>query len=269
MSRSSTGPTPYAPINAVLRQLLDGCRSILGEHLIGLYLTGSLAFGDFEPTSSDIDFVAAISRAPDEATVTALRQMHAGLGAGGSGGGDGKEGGTAVPRLEGFYVPLATLRQPEPTIPNQDVFFAEGSRLGEHRLRWDWVIDCYLLREHGVALDGPPPAALIDPISREQLIASVRASLRHDWSQHVDGPEWMRPRTEQAFVVLTMCRAWYVLTCGEFVSKPEAARWAQRHLPPEWAPLIDRALDWRTDATRDDAALRETLRFLQFTLAHS
>jgi len=49
-------PTPYTDINALLRELLAGIRTILGNHLVGIYLEGSLANGDFDE-SSDIDFV--------------------------------------------------------------------------------------------------------------------------------------------------------------------------------------------------------------------
>jgi hypothetical protein len=270
MSDSSLGPTPYPPINALLRQLLDGTRRILGEQLLGLYLSGSLALGDFDPTSSDIDFVAVLTRPPDAVTVAALTQLHATLRTGASGGVEGgSEGSPKTPRMEGFYVPHSTVRQPAPPSAEQDVCFAGWTSFGVRRLRWDWVIECYVVREHGVVLAGPPPAVLFAPISREELMASVRATLVDDWSQQVDSPEWMFPRYEQAFVILTMCRAWYVLTGGLYVSKPEAARWAQQHLPPEWTPLIERALNWRADATCDEDGLRETLRFVRFTLSHS
>ncbi len=261
MSHSCTFPTPYAPINAFLRQFVDDIRSILGNDLVGFYLSGSLAVGDFDPTSSDIDFVAVLSVPPDEVAVTALKRLHDTLGG---------DRGKGIQRLEGFYVPLATVRQHDPTmIPHPAVYFAAGTRFDPCRLRWDWVIECYVLQEHGIIVDGPPPATLIDPISRDQLIESVRATLRHDWSQHIAEPEWMRIRHEQAFAILTMCRALYVLERGELVSKLEAAHWAQRRLAPEWRPLIERALAWRADATLDAAALCETLRFLRFTLSHT
>jgi hypothetical protein len=255
-------PTPYASINTKLLQLLDGARSILGDHLIGLYLSGSLAFGDFDPTSSDVDFVVAISEPLDAMAVAALQRLHEAIGRH-----DGEQGDGAY-WLEGYYAPLATLHRPDPTTTSQ-AYVAEGTRFGLRRLGWDWLLDRYVVREHGVVVDGPAPATLIDPISREQLSAGVRGALRDDWSGQVDGPDWMRSRQEQAFVVLTLCRALYVLDHGEFVSKPAAAEWAQRHLAREWAPLIQRALAWRKDATIDDAALPETLRFLRFTLSQS
>jgi hypothetical protein len=264
MSSATTPPTPYDPINAVLRQLLDGSRAILGERLVGLYLTGSLAFGDFDAPSSDIDFVAALSEPLDAAAVAALAGMHDEMGRR-----SGHHQGEGARRLEGFYVPLAMLRRYDPATSSEQVYFAADSKFRLRPLGWDWVIDCHVLREHGVVVDGPPPATLIEPISREQLVAAVRGTLLHDWSQYAEGADWMRPRGEQAFVVLTMCRALCVLDRGEFVSKPEAASWALCHLAPEWAPLIRRALAWREDATLDDAALSDTLRFLRFALTHS
>ena len=92
-----------------------------------------------------------------------------------------------------------------------------------------------------------------------------------EWQEYFDRPELMRSREYQAFAILTMCRALYALNHGEFVSKLEAARWAEQYLEPEWAPLIRSALAWR-QAWRDeqvdhDATLPDTLRFVRFALS--
>jgi hypothetical protein len=39
--------TPYPDVNAALRYFLTDARTILGNHFIGMYLSGSLALGDF------------------------------------------------------------------------------------------------------------------------------------------------------------------------------------------------------------------------------
>jgi len=49
--------TPYPDVNALLQELLTGVRAILGDHLVGVYLDGSLALGCFEPDRSDVDVV--------------------------------------------------------------------------------------------------------------------------------------------------------------------------------------------------------------------
>ncbi len=47
--------TTYPEIDEILLNILNGIKDILDENLIGLYLFGSLAYGDFNPDSSDID----------------------------------------------------------------------------------------------------------------------------------------------------------------------------------------------------------------------
>jgi Nucleotidyltransferase domain len=42
----------------------------------GLYLTGSVALGDFHPRTSDIDFVAVTATRPEGAAIPALTQVH-------------------------------------------------------------------------------------------------------------------------------------------------------------------------------------------------
>jgi hypothetical protein len=41
-----------------------------------LYLTGSVALGEFRPRTSDIDFVAVTSHRPDAAALAALGRAH-------------------------------------------------------------------------------------------------------------------------------------------------------------------------------------------------
>ena len=61
-----TNPTAYADINQLLELLLSSMQKILGEKLAGLYLNGSLVIGDFDPTISDIDLVAALASDLDD-----------------------------------------------------------------------------------------------------------------------------------------------------------------------------------------------------------
>ena len=43
---------------------------------------------------------------------------------------------------------------------------------------------------------------------------------------------------------MTMCRALYTLKLEEYLSKKQAALWAEKELP-EWSSLIQQALSWR------------------------
>jgi len=251
-----TGPTPYADVNATPRLLLARVRAALGAKLVGLYLYGSLAAGDFDPASSDVDFVAATTAQLDDTELAALAALHEEVAA---------SGGTWGKRLEGAYVPLDALRQHNPR-DMRHPFLSSTTPFGIHELGWDWVINRHTLRERGVIVDGPPPATLIDPITRAELTHAVRMLLRTDWARYLDDPELLRARNYQAFAIFTMCRALYALERGEFVSKSAAATWADQHLEAQWRPLVERARAWRADKMLDDAALPETLRFLRHVI---
>jgi hypothetical protein len=57
----------------------------------------------------------------------------------------------------------------------------------------------------------------------------------------------------------------YTLEHGTVISKPAAGRWAMGHLPPRFAPLIERALAYRLTAQDIPA----TQAFLRYTLERS
>jgi hypothetical protein len=124
----------------------------------------------------------------------------------------------------------------------------------------------YMVQEQGRTLFGPPPTTLIDPISKQEFIQTVK---RH--AERIG--EWAKvagTRPSQAYAILTMCRAWYTCTHGAQVSKRKAAEWAARELP-EWAELIESALQWRAnwrdEAANHAASFPETLRFVQLMRA--
>ena len=249
-------PTPYADINQLLDVLLTRIQSVLGAHLVGLYLYGSLAAGDFDHDTSDIDLVAATSTRLEAHDRESLRALHEEIAA---------QWGRWGTQLEVAYWPLTALRRDD-AADCRHPSVTPTAPFGIHELGRDWVINRYVLREKGITLYGPSPTTLIDPISPEQLVEAVHEDLCQGWRAYLDGPTAMHPRYYQAFVILTLCRALYALECGDFVSKPQAAAWAERTLPAEWIPLIQRALAWRDDETVDEAALPETLRFLRFAL---
>jgi len=68
-----------AEMRALPSLLLGQIHPILGDHLVGFYLVGSLVTGDFDAATSDVDLIAVTSADVDEAEVARLDAMHAGL----------------------------------------------------------------------------------------------------------------------------------------------------------------------------------------------
>jgi hypothetical protein len=253
------GPTGYTDIDALLHYLLTEVRCILVAEFVGMYLYGSLSGGDFDPASSDVDFLVVTAGALPEAMVAALGEMHARIAASGMPWAD---------RLEGSYIPRAAIRRYDPTNNRHPTIGNDWEYgIGEHNETW--VIESAILRERGVTLAGPPSVTLIDFVAPDDLRAAVRVMLRDFWQPLAEGPEpeWLRPRHYQAFAILTMCRALHTLEHGAVPSKPVAARWAQEILPPPWPALIARALRWRSDHAPDD--MTEMLAFIRYTIARA
>ena len=135
-----------------------------------------------------------------------------------------------------------------------------------HAPRLDPVLDrrhglARLVREHGRALFGPPPATLIDPIAPDVVRRATIDVLRSWWGT-ADAVSYIRaaPPGGLSFIALTMCRALYALERGEVVSKPVAADWALRTQDARWRPLIERSLRWELT----DDVKKEMIAFVRY-----
>ena len=249
--------TLYPEVNAVLDGLLPDVQAILGDKFTGLYLHGSLAYGDFNPQTSDIDFLVVTDGHLSAETFSTLQEMHARLFASGL---------AWSQKLEGAYIPKDDLRRHDPAHAPVPWLGADG-HFAQESLGSDWIIQRWILREKGIVVAGPPPASLIDPVSAEDLRDAVRGSLREWWSPPFPSPERFQSGEYRAYAVLTMCRSRYILEHGRIASKPEAARWAMQTLREPWVELVRKAMDWRNDMDFDIP--EETIEFINFTLRGS
>jgi len=259
---NATHPTPYPAVNAVLLELLAGAQSILGPHLIGLYLEGSLATGDFDD-DSDIDFVAVTDAELSSAAFAALRTMHEDIAT--------MDSGWAI-QLEGSYISQHALRRHDPTqtlYPN--IQRGKGERLKLVHHDEAWVIHRSVLRDRGITLVGPAPQMLIDHVSPDDLRGAMLFLLREWATPMLDDPTQIKYRGYQSYTVLSLCRMLYTLHCGTVASKAVAARWAQQVLGARWVPLIERTWAGRHnpewEASSED--INGTLEFIRYTLERS
>ena len=105
----------------------------------GLYLVGSVALGDFRPSSSDIDFVAVTANPLEGASLPALGQLRK----------------QSHPRLDGIYVTWEDLaRLPSEVVPGAsscDGEFERGASDPPSPVMW------HTLARYGVVCRGPRP----------------------------------------------------------------------------------------------------------------
>ncbi len=131
--------TPFADVNAVLQLLLAEVQAVLGPDFVGLYLYGSLSSGDFNPRSSDIDFLVVTARPLPAELVQALKEMHARI---------AETGLKWAKKLEGSYIPLADLRRYDPAHATHPSIGVDWE-FGVYPHGSDWIIQRHILRQQG------------------------------------------------------------------------------------------------------------------------
>ena len=252
-------PTPYSEVNEILNLLLLHAKEILGDQFVGMYLYGSLSSGDFDPETSDIDFLVVTSESLSDEKIAELEAMHK------------QAWATSQKRaleLEGSYIPKALIRRhdpdgaPCPTV-NEGKFYLDqrGS---------DWIIQRHVVRECGVIVEGPDPKTLIDVVSAEDIRGAVLGILHEWWFPMLEDPSWLSEHGNkyQAFAVITMCRVLHALDYGTVTSKPKAIQWARGKLGAPWTELIDKAVA-ASKYESDEDFLDETLDFIRFVKAQT
>jgi predicted nucleotidyltransferase len=248
---SETGRPALRPdVGPLLEDLTARIRTVLRGKLLGLYLWGSYALGDFDPRISDLDLVAALASDVDPREYAALDAMHARFA------GDYP---AWAGRVEVRYATVATLDRPADG--GEILSISPGEPFNRRRSDERWLVDWYVVRRRAIVLHGRPAAALLAAIPAERFVAAVRANVASlgDWGEQLASQSLKR----QAYAILLLCRALYATERADQLSKPGAGRWAQGAMP-EWADLIGRAIGWREAEADDDGAAtgEETRRFV-------
>lgn len=223
------------------QDLLSSLQQVLGDAFLGLLIGGSLAMGGFNPHTSDIDFVVVTAEELPDEVLPALSEMHARLRA---------SIHHWAHRMECSYLPREFLRLYSPPNSWHPALSVEGEFRRSHHGP-DWVLQLHILREHGIALSGPQPKALIEPVSPDALREAARATLHAWWEPQLSDFRLLDIPEYQAYAILTMARSRYTLQHGAVVPKPVAARWAQENLGPPWPDLIAQALNWQPGNSLD------------------
>lgn len=250
--------TPYQDVNDTLVMLTEGVGKIIGDNLVGLYLTGSLTYGDFNPESSDIDFLAIMKEPLSQDQLQQIIKMHNRI-------------GTSNPkwakRIEGSYITTAMLeeapppKKPETTRPyiNEGNFWQPFPPYGN-----EWTINLYVLYENGIALIGPDPKEIIAPVSIEAVREASRRDLYEEWEPKLKDTAWLENSHYQAYIILTMCRILYRATHTDVASKKVASTWGKKELGKPWSDLIEKAEKWRHGLQMN--SLDETIAFIRFMM---
>lgn len=249
--------TPFEELDELLVGFTGSVREILGGDFVGAYVQGSFALGAGD-RHSDCDFTIVTAVLPSGPAEAALRRLHRQI---------FMRSGRWTKQLDGSYADAATLRTGD-GVGVKWLYCSRGSR----QLVWDDHCNTlgtrWILRNHGIVVDGPPITDLVDPLDPDAMRAGIRKTLIElrpglsGWADY--GIAWM-----QRFTVAAYCRALYTLCTGAVTSKRGAMEWARENLDPAWRPLLtqvieDRELGWDPNDPPRPGAVEAMREFADF-----
>jgi hypothetical protein len=214
----------HAVVDNVVSAYLEVMDAETAGLIEGLYLTGSVALGDFRPRASDIDFVAVTAKPLDEVATAAVARAHARL-----------RKRFPRPVFEGIYA-------------TWDQLAADPTRCGHDPVTW------HTLARHGVVVRGPDRTELKVWTNAEALAVWTLGNLDSYWQPLLDraarfGDEWWSLAALTTYgtvwIVLGVTRLHYTLATGEIGSKENAGCYALRTFPEEWHHIVNEALRLR------------------------
>lgn len=249
-----TNITPYQDINEVLLHISNGIKDILGKNLIGLYLFGSLTYGDFNPDSSDIDLVTIINKPLNHNELELIKQLHKQV---------AERYQKWRDRLECSYTAIDMLKSIlPPTEPRP--YYGGGIFYDEAPYGNEWIINNYLLYEHGISLIGLNFKDLSKPIDVIEVQKACIRDLFQEWEPKITDLEWLDNSHYQSYLVMNLCRILYTVICGVTGTKKISAEWVKNKFGLPWSNLIEIAESW--EYGKKISSRLETIDFIKFTI---
>jgi len=235
----------------LVTDLFDGIRQILDDDLVGLYLGGSLAIGDFDEARSDLDFLAVVDDALSEETLQELRALHNAIRT--------SNKNRLYGNYEGVYLTTRQAANPKTADMHAPHLGSDGHfRVEGHG--GDIIIDLWKIRKSGFVVYGAPQAKVIGDITTDDMLQAKTQLFKAWWLPKLQAKEPMDDEY-QAYAVLTMARILYGIENHDEVSKKKSAEWCAEQYP-QYAGLLHEALVWEVDDVLNKQA--ETYDFIGF-----
>ena len=230
---------PYPELRGVLKIFVDEVSAELGENLVGIYLVGSIASGDFD-LDSDVDFLVVTNTDLTGANMKALQDIQIKI-----------HDIDCYPakHLEGSYISIGNLNDWSTIGQKKLYYFDNGSTTYEqstHDNQWHvrWI-----LRERGITLVGQKPETILQSIPLNEMFSEIKATMIQViklFEDEINRPlSFFNSRFGQSFAVLTYCRMLHTLHTGTVQSKKAGVKWAKQFVEPKWVKIIDQAWNER------------------------
>ena len=225
----------YSFITCFKDLLLENYNSI-----IGIYLFGSLAYGGFDKSRSDIDIVVITKTLIKGSDLDIIKKIHKKM---------ENISKKWSERFEVSYTPIEMLKEKEPPKTPRpyygEVFYDEATYGNE------WLINNYLLYNHGISVYGPDFKTLLQgPIHINEIKKACINDFYKEWIPKINDDEWLSNSHYQSYLVLNICRILYTINKLDVANKQKSCNWVKTKYP-EWNGLIEEAEKWNYDIAMD------------------
>jgi len=230
---------PYPELRDVLNMFVDEISVELRENLVGIYLVGSIASGDFD-LDSDVDFLVVTNTELTEANMKALQDIQIKI-----------HGFDCYPakHLEGSYISISDLNDWSTVGQKKLYYFDNGSTAYEQSIHDNQWHVRWILRERGITLVGQKPETILKSIPLNEMFSEIKTTMLQVmklFEDEINRPlSFFNSKFGQSFAVLTYCRMLHTLHTGTVQSKKAGVKWAKQFVEPKWVNIIDQAWNER------------------------
>lgn len=241
-------------VNGLLYFLAKGIQEIFSDELRGIYLTGSLSYGDFNVGRSDIDLAVVLEKPALPEKIEAIKNLHLTA---------ERKFKKWSERIECSYIPLEMLKN---ILPPKDPrpYFGEGKFYPAAPYGNEWLINKFFLYQYGIALFGPDFKNLCQPVDISDVKQASINDLFKEWEPKIKDAAYLKNSHYQSYVILNLCRILHTIERGETVCKTEAALRVKKEFP-QWKNLIEAADSWHYGEKMERD--KETVDFINFVIA--
>ena len=243
-------------VQALMDRIVTACRDTLGRNLLGLYVHGSIAFGCFQPRSSDVDFLVVTAREPALgekcALLRALLALEAQLPP------KGMEMSVLLADVcRPFVYPTPYVLHYSQTYRQRCLADLRAFCADMHGTDPDLAAHVAVLHAVGICAFGRPIGEMFGPVPPEAFWDSVRGDVANAEEDVIRDP---------VYVLLNLCRVLAWRREGKLLSKAQGGRWGIERLPASCAPLLQQALDGYLTGEKPEMRADEARRLARYLL---
>ena len=244
--------TLYPEIDTILTELIKKIDNVIGDNLLGIYLFGSLTYGDFDPGRSDIDLITLVNQQLNAFQIEKCHELHLYI---------EKRNPKWLHRIENSFTPTSMLSNIQP--PNDPRPYYNDGEIWQAQYGNEWIINLYLLDKYGITLFGRNIHNIINNINIKDVQQACVKDLFKEWEPKLQDPKCLDNHHYQSYLVLNLCRILYTVQKADAKSKKVSADWVKTQYP-QWTNLINTAQNWHYGIQM--LMQKDVLEFLRFVI---